>query len=230
MLRTQGVDQPTDRLAVLLDLAGSGQCLVDVGTDHARLPRDAVRQGRFQRAIGIDRRPAALARGRDTVDRARLRDRVALHLSEGLASVRPHQADVVVLAGMGGPTICEILESVPSGVTRLVVQPNSRVSEVRQVLAGRGWRIDDERLGHQRGRLFPTMAWVPGPGHLTLLDAWFGPVLRRRGGPRFAAYRAALIAHLRTVAAHEPHSEAARVLDAVAREAGFRGECRSSSS
>jgi len=131
---------------------------------------------------------------------------------------------------MGGPTICEILESVPSGVTRLVVQPNSRVSEVRQVLAGRGWRIDDERLGYQRGRLFPTMAWVPGPGHLTLLDAWLGPVLRRRGGPRFAAYRAALIAHLRTVAAHEPQSEAARVLDAVAREAGFEGESRSTSS
>lgn len=200
-----------ERTQVLVDLAGTGRVLVDVGTDHAQVPCAAVRRGRFERAIGVDKRPSALAQGRRTVARYGLGDRVDLRLGDGFEPVRPGEAEVAVLAGMGAETLLRILARAPA-LERLVVQPNHDLPRVREALARMGWCIVDERLGVRRNRVFPTMRWEPGTCRMEPADLWLGPVLRRGDDPLFGAYREAVTARLRAIALADPGSVAARIL------------------
>lgn len=73
---------------------------------------------------------------------------MAFRLCDGLSGIRPEKTDAVVIAGMGGETIAQILEAAPWVRTRkipLVLQPMSSIPELRQRLgrmASTSWKND----------------------------------------------------------------------------------------
>ena len=46
--------QLSKRMKAVADLAGMGECLADVGTDHGYIPIYLLEEGRFQRGIAMD--------------------------------------------------------------------------------------------------------------------------------------------------------------------------------
>ena len=78
--------------------------------------------------------------------------------------LKPGEADVLVLAGMGGNTIrnpggCSL---VLKQCSRLVLQPMVDAGDLRFWLAGNGWKIRDEQLVEEEGRIYVILAAVPG--------------------------------------------------------------------
>lgn len=70
----------------------------------------------------------------------------------GSPGSRPEKTDAVVIAGMGGETIAQILEAAPWVRTRkipLVLQPMSSIPELRQRLGEDGFHILEERLARE---------------------------------------------------------------------------------
>ena len=99
------------RLRLLADMVPQGARLADIGTDHGYLPVWLMQQGRIASAIAADIGPEPLAHARRTAEE--YGTALDLRLCDGLRGIAAHEADTVVMAGMGGETIIHILTDSP---------------------------------------------------------------------------------------------------------------------
>ena len=140
-----------------------GARLADVGTDHAYLPACLLMEGKIPSAIAADLREGPLRRARETAAEYGCGDRMAFRLCDGLSGIRPEETDAVVIAGMGGETIAQILEAAPWVRTRkipLVLQPMSSIPELRQWLGEDGFHILLLRQGKTVSQLSGAVDWT----------------------------------------------------------------------
>lgn len=149
------------RLAAVAALVPSGSRVADVGCDHGKLSVALARSGRVKKVIAIDVRPAPLARAQALADQTGCGPLVECRLADGLSCIQPGEADTVVLAGMSGVTICEILSAAPwvrsSGVLLLAV-PASKAEVLRRWLAENGFGCEAEQAVLAAGRVYPVLA------------------------------------------------------------------------
>ena len=103
---------------------------------------------------------------------------MAFRLCDGLSGIRPEKTDAVVIAGMGGETIAQILEAAPWVRTRkipLVLQPMSSIPELRQRLGEDGFHILEERLAREGDTLYVVMRAEAGEEPaMTPAQLWAG--------------------------------------------------------
>ena len=175
------------RLHAIAAQVGSCHGMADIGTDHAFLPVWLIQNNRINYAVAGDVQPGPLEAAKRSVREAGLEPAIAVRLGNGLQVVAPGEVDVAVIAGMGGPTIREILESSPTVVgklRRIVCQPMIGAAILRKWFLENGWEIIDEDLVMEDGRLYEIVVAEPGktmPIAELLLE--IGPVLWRRRHP-----------------------------------------------
>lgn len=153
------------RLMAIADLARSGQCVCDVGCDHAHIPIRLLQEGRFKRAIGMDVIEGPLEKAAGNLSLYGMQDRIGLRLSDGLDAFCIGEADTLVITGMGGSMMQEILLREPEktmSFRALVLGPQSDPEKVRSALRTLGFRIEDERLIYDDGKYYPIVRAVPG--------------------------------------------------------------------
>ena len=152
--------QLSKRMKAVADLAGMGDCLADVGTDHGYIPIYLLEEGRFQRGIAMDVHEGPLLRARENIQSHGLSDRISCRLGDGLERLGKGEADTVVIAGMGGSLIIRILtegEKVLKEVSRLVLQPQSEIAKVRDFLQEQGYQIEKEHMVLDEGKYYQAM-------------------------------------------------------------------------
>ena len=137
------------RLAACAGLVSRGGVLLDIGTDHALLPCFLAEANRVRLAYACDVAPGPLSAAKADIARFGLSGRVIPLLSDGFkdipADILPAVTDVVI-AGMGGELIAEILSPAPrSEAVNFILQPNSRASHLRRFLHDRGFQVASER-------------------------------------------------------------------------------------
>lgn len=193
------------RLATIAALVPPGSSLADIGTDHAYLPVYLVSEGLVPRAIAGEVNPGPFAAAGEALARVGLADRVSLRFGDGLTVLVAGEVDTVVIAGMGGLTIIEILAAWPEvtgSLKRLILQPMQAAAPLRRWLAENGWRLLAEALVEEDGRLYEVMAAELGPveAYEPILDE-IGPLLWARRHPLLQDHLAALLAQAKKVAA-----------------------------
>lgn len=145
------------RLQMIASLIRPGSWVADVGTDHGYLPIYLVERGIAVRAIAMDIRKGPLARAEEHICQAGLKGRIETRLGNGLEQLNPGEADTVIIAGMGGPLILEILdrgkEVIPS-VSRFVLSPQSDWRGFRVGLREQGFTILEERMVCEEGKFY----------------------------------------------------------------------------
>ena len=173
-----GLNELSPRLKMVGELVPEGARLADVGTDHAYLPAALLRSGRIPFAIAADLRQGPLARAKATVRGAGLEGRVAFRLCDGLSGIRPEEVDAVVIAGMGGETIADILAAAPwvrENRIPLVLQPMSSMPDLRVWLQRNGYRIVTERLCREGDTLYTALSVQAGEmPPLSPAEQWSG--------------------------------------------------------
>lgn len=166
------------RLRLAADLVPQGARLADVGTDHAYLPACLLLEEKIPWAIASDLRQGPLNRARETARQYGCGDKMAFRLCNGLAGIRPGEVDAVVIAGMGGETIAQILEAAPwvrQEKLPLVLQPMSSLPELRAWLGENGYAIARERLAREGETLYVVMLVTAGTGApLSPGELWAG--------------------------------------------------------
>ena len=166
------------RLRALANHVRPGARLADVGTDHARLPVWLIRQGVISSAIATDIRTGPLERARATAERFSVTDAISFRLCDGLTAVGAEEVDTIVMAGMGGETILQILEAAPwllRGDYTLLLQPMSSLPDLRKWLCQHDFSIEQEQIVREGNLLYIIMRVKTGSKmELTLEEQWLG--------------------------------------------------------
>ncbi len=198
------------RLRMVADLVPQGPrgiWLADIGTDHAYLPVWLLQhQGedlQLAHVIAADLRSGPLERAMQTAREAGCMEDIDFRQCDGLAALDSREAEVIVIAGMGGETIAHILKEAPwtdwTGKT-LVLQPMSSMPELREWLQANGFCIEQEKLSREGNSLYtallvrvgemeplsPAQLWVgrnsPDPLRGVWLDHWLQKLDRALDG------------------------------------------------
>ena len=144
------------RLLAAMDLVRPGSRVADIGTDHAYLPIELVKQGISPVAIAADVREGPLRMAQRNIERAGLGARIETVLSDGLTEIAESRYDDLVICGMGGDTIVQILEAaeLKNPEKRLILQPQSVSDRLRAYLYRSGYEILCERFIWDMGKLY----------------------------------------------------------------------------
>ncbi len=154
------------RLTALIHMAGSGDTVADVGCDHGFVSIALIREKKYRRAIAMDIRQDPLARAREHVQEAGLKEEIALRLSDGLDKLAPGEADAILIAGMGGPLMISILERGEETARRaqkLILSPHSEWGLFRRFLLSHGYRIEAEEMLQEEGKYYLLLQVKPVP-------------------------------------------------------------------
>ena len=137
--------------------------IADIGTDHAYLPIYLIAHNICRRVIASDLRTGPLENARANVEAAGFGDRIELRLSDGLTAYRADEAQDIVITGMGGILIAEILDKTPwlkRGDKHLVLQPMTHAEILRAYLMANGYRILRESVCEDDGKLYCFMSCI----------------------------------------------------------------------
>lgn len=157
----------TPRLQAIADRIPPGIRIVDVGTDHAYIPAWLVGQGICPGTWATDIQTGPLDNARETLTREGLEAQIELRLGPGLVPMRGENPQGVIIAGMGGILISEILSAdmkLAKQAEILVLQPMSGFKELRRWLVTHGFRITDECLVQDGKRLYEIITAKAGEG------------------------------------------------------------------
>lgn len=139
----------SERMRRTASYVTKGNRVADVGCDHAYTSIYLAQKKVAPHVIAMDINAGPLSRAERNVSLFGEQERIELRLSDGLAALQPGEADTVLIGGMGGPLMIEILERYPetmAEVKELVLQPQSEIPEVRRYLHGKGFCIIDEEM------------------------------------------------------------------------------------
>lgn len=124
-----------------------GKKAVDVGTDHGLLAEYLIKTGICEKCIACDINEKPLNSARETVKKAGLEDKIELVLSDGLDMISPVDVTDVIIAGMGGELIVDIINRanwLKENRVNLVLQPMTKCEVLRKYLYDNDFEIVDE--------------------------------------------------------------------------------------
>lgn len=148
----------TDKRLLTCGELVTGEVVADIGTDHGYLPIWLVESGKCSRALACDTAEKPLESARRNIMAAGLEDKITAVRSDGLKSVELSGVTDIVIAGMGGELIAEILSAreLPEDMN-LVLQPMTKWDVLRKWLWEKGWRVTEERACVQGDFVYSVM-------------------------------------------------------------------------
>lgn len=168
-----------NRLKKVAELVSGEGIAVDVGTDHAYLAADLIKSGKCQKVIASDVKEGPLDSARSTVEKYGVQDSVELVLSDGLENVPLEGVTDIVIAGMGGETIAEIIGNSsadkPENV-RFILQPMTKVELLRKKLYEYQYEITGEYAVEDKDKIYVIITAERSDDwkQLTECDALYG--------------------------------------------------------
>lgn len=156
----------TPRLQSLINTAPRAALTADIGTDHAYVPIELVKSGMADRAVASDIRPGPLASAQKNIAAAGLSDRIETRLGPGVSVLKPGEAECIIIAGMGGELIEEIIKDGAGiiGGAALLLQPMNSQHTLRKYLAENGFAITGEELAAEGFKIYNIIAARRGEG------------------------------------------------------------------
>ena len=147
----------SNRLRMVAGMVPCCNAVADVGCDHAYLSVWLLREGTARYAYACDVRKGPLAKAAETIRFFHMQERAETVLCDGLAGLRPGDAQVIVMAGMGGELTTRILtdgEEVATAADTLILQPQSDWELVRKRMYAMGYAIADEQCVYEDGKYY----------------------------------------------------------------------------
>lgn len=179
------------RLAQVADFVPAKARLADIGSDHAYLPAALALTGKITMAVAGEVAAGPYENMEKEIRENGLSKQIIPRLADGLAAIKPaDKIDTVVIAGMGGSLIADILErgrNRLTGVKRLILQPNVGEYRLRTWLLAHRYQIMAERLVEEDDHIYEIIVAEPSivPFSYSYYELMFGPLLLEKKGPVF---------------------------------------------
>lgn len=151
------------RLLKCAEMVTPNSKIADIGTDHAYLPIYLALNNKISYAIASDLRIGPLENAISNIKNFNLENIIETRISDGLKNIIENEVDEVVIAGMGGNVIINILEECKwenKLNKEFILQPMKYESNLRRYLSEKGYKIKKESAVTCMGKVYTAMKVV----------------------------------------------------------------------
>ncbi len=175
-------------MKTIVDMAEKSDAAADIGADHAMVSLALYKYGKAKTVYACDINEGPIKSAERSISEEGAEGSVIPLLSDGLSAVYD-KVQTVIIAGMGGELIAEILKEYPlDGIKKFVLQPMNRADKLREALIKLSLKIDEEKLVFDMGRIYAVMAVSHGEMRLSRAEILVGPYIIKNKGPLFSEY------------------------------------------
>lgn len=197
------------RMKAIADQISPGQSVADIGTDHAYVPIYLFQNKLSSKIILTDIKEGPLKKAIAHLDSVGLYDHLNdIRRGSGISVLEASEVDTVVIAGMGGLLIVEMLAAdINKSKTflRFVLQPRTASSDLRKWLSSTGFSIIGEHLAKEGKRICEIITATPsefcleGEIFLEEIDFEVPPLLTESNDPLLKTFLSDKISKTQTI-------------------------------
>lgn len=164
-----------DRLMAIVKLLGPLDIVVDVGCDHGYVANYLIENNLSKKVYATDISNDSLDKNREFSKKRGNEKKIISVLGDGLKPIE-EEFDGVVIAGMGGELIKNILEESKEKIEDkiLILQPMTGRVELRKYLSENGFMIEKEAIVKDKDKFYEIIKAVPGNGYKSTSEFYFG--------------------------------------------------------
>lgn len=165
------------RLNAIYNLVDYGSSLADIGADHGQLIIELYHNKVCKKLFCNDNKIGPYTILKSNV--SKVSEDIEVSLSSGIEAL-PSYIDTLVIAGMGGDLIVDILNKNKeklNNIFTLILAPNTNACLVRQVVNKLGYKITNEKVIFEK-HYYQIIRFDKGEANYTKNDYLFGPILR----------------------------------------------------
>ena len=168
------------RLSTIANMVDKKSIVADIGCDHALLDIYLTSNNISKKSYACDITEGAI---NQAIRNIRLYNakHVLTRLADGLNAIKKEdKVDTVIISGLGNHTIIDILTNnngILDNVSTLIIQSNTKVSEIRKNVTQMGYYIKDEKLVLERNIIYTIIKFSKGSRKYSKKDYLFGPIL-----------------------------------------------------
>ena len=159
------------RLKKIAQQIEAGETMADIGTDHGFLPVYLWENKICPKVIMTDISPGSLSKARENCGMYYPGKEFDFRLGSGIEVLREAEVDAVVIAGMGGILMTEILEKdlkKSLSFSKLILQPRKDVGKLRFWLFDNGFSITSESLVREGKYICEILTAIPKEVAITI--------------------------------------------------------------
>ena len=148
------------RLIKCAEMVTPNSKIADIGTDHAYLPIYLALNNKISHAIASDLRIGPLENAISNIKNFNLENIIETRISDGLKNIIENEVDEVIIAGMGGNVIINILEECKwqnKLNKKFILQPMKYESNLRKYLSEKGYKIEKESAVICMGKVYTVI-------------------------------------------------------------------------
>ena len=131
----------------------------DIGTDHAYIPIHLIQENRAKKVIAADIKEGPARIAKENIEKNGLSKKIEVRIGSGLSVLKKGEADTIIIAGMGGILISEIIDANIdiAKSSKLVLQPMNAQYELRKYLIENGFKITGEDMEIEGFKVYNIM-------------------------------------------------------------------------
>lgn len=177
-----------DQVSAARSELGAGR-VIDVGSDHGLLAVSCLENSIADSVICTEIHEGPADHSKEALKDAGFGDRSQVIVTDGLDGINLQKGDIIVIAGMGGLNIIDIVSRCLENESpdtlkevRFIIQPQKSVNLVRKFFADKGFVFDDESVCTDRDFFYNIMRMSYGntPYELGSYYECYGMVLSRK--------------------------------------------------
>lgn len=178
-----------DRLSRAAALFPACEYGADIGADHGRLSCVLLARNTCERMCVADISADSLDKARKLLTEHGYVTRADICVGDGLLAM-PRNAQAIAMLGMGGHTICGILENGKHLLNQasLILSAHTQIHLLRRKLMELGYQIDTEEIAFAAGRFYVVLRAIPGREALNERQAFLGPRLMEKCCEHYLEY------------------------------------------
>ena len=171
----------SNRLNTIFEMF-EGNVAADVGSDHGKLIISLYKNKKIKKGYAIENKKGPYSRLCKEIENNQLSNEIISMFSDGISEL-PSDVDSVIVAGMGGSLIIDILNSHRENLYNanyIYIDAHNNVPEVRRFITALGYSIYKERIIQEAGIYYEIIGFKKDKNsYLNDLDYQFGPILRK---------------------------------------------------
>ena len=177
----------SNRLKIIHDMVPKS-VVADIGSDHGKLMIALVESGIVNKGFAVENKEGPFERLRSNLIKYHVNDKITPLFSDGIKDIT-RDVETIVIAGMGGQTIVNILKAHPEKLVRvqtIIIDAHTAVPFARKEICQMGYAIADEKIVKEDGIFYEIIKFIKADkAIISDEDLEFGPILRQEKSATF---------------------------------------------